>query len=489
MHGESPRLLSINATPEWVLPEAKLKRYPQFDAVISTAEATEYATTPASVARHPFMPFLEFDIRHNRFAAAGQIGKQKTRTIRCAARRDSYIYSYYRHLLSDRYEAELERRQIGHCVLAYRKLKTCDGAGKANAHFAVDAFDAMKRMGNCTVTTLDITSFFDNIDHERLWDNWRKLLVVDRLPSDHYAVFRSITEYATVPREPVLRRLGYFGVKEILPNGRIIEGYLKPLQPQLCSSKTFRQLIAGGAMPSLITKNRTGFGIPQGSPISDILANLYMLDFDTWMNAEVTKAGGVYFRYSDDIIIITPGANKKHANRWIKIATHFTNRYSTKLTIAPHKTTVHTLKMRKAGHAVERVRGTTARNGVEYLGFRYDGRSIFFRDSTLANLHRKIARTARALARQHARRYADKSADELVASFPYDDIVTRFGRVENFRRHRGNKRKWSFWTYAKRSMDTAEASGPTLRRQLRRLKPAIRKRMESEIRRVTASPT
>ena len=92
---------------QWAVTADKLKGYPQFDAVITPEEATAYATDPKKVASHPFMPFIEYEISWTRYAERGGEGERKVRRIRYAARRDSYIYSYYRHVLSERYEAKL----------------------------------------------------------------------------------------------------------------------------------------------------------------------------------------------------------------------------------------------------------------------------------------------------------------------------------------------------------------------------------------------
>ena len=52
-------------------------------------------------------------------------------------------------------------------------------------------------------------------------------------------------------------------------------------------------------------KEKIQVGIPQGLPISAVLANLYLLDFDKNILDKVVKGkGGFYRRYSDDIIII-----------------------------------------------------------------------------------------------------------------------------------------------------------------------------------------
>jgi hypothetical protein len=82
--------------------EGDLKRYPHFDSPLSVAEAIAIATTPARVARHTFFPFICFEKKYTRFRVPKKERKKKKRSIRYAARGDSYIYSHYRHLLSER---------------------------------------------------------------------------------------------------------------------------------------------------------------------------------------------------------------------------------------------------------------------------------------------------------------------------------------------------------------------------------------------------
>ncbi|QHT59337.1 hypothetical protein GXP70_04700 [Paenibacillus lycopersici] len=47
-------------------------------------------------------------------------------------------------------------------------------------------------------------------------------------------------------------------------------------------------------------------GIPQGTAISEVLANVYAIEFDEVINTYVTGLGGIYRRYSDDIIVVIP---------------------------------------------------------------------------------------------------------------------------------------------------------------------------------------
>ena len=111
----------------WRLKERDLKRYPHFDPIILETDAEALATNSAEVARHRFYPFIRYFQRWNRFAEKGEAGKPKERQIRYAARRDAYIYSYYRYLLSQPYEAELARLGLTDAIIAYRRIAAEDG--------------------------------------------------------------------------------------------------------------------------------------------------------------------------------------------------------------------------------------------------------------------------------------------------------------------------------------------------------------------------
>jgi hypothetical protein len=133
----------------WSAADVRLKNYPHFDPIISKAEAVLLATDPAYVAQHRFYPFLRYEKRWNRFAEKGGSGKEKKRLIRYAARLDSYIFSNYRHILSEHYEAELARLGLEANVLAYRRIALGDGlGGKCNIHFAHEAFAKVRQLGS-----------------------------------------------------------------------------------------------------------------------------------------------------------------------------------------------------------------------------------------------------------------------------------------------------------------------------------------------------
>ena len=75
------------------------------------------------------------------------------------------------------------------------------------------------------------------------------------------------------------------------------------------SSKCHKiQLLGAGksSVPKRPWRYHRRIGVPQGSPISATLANIYMLSADKQLHEYVTSFGGFYMRYSDDFMIVLP---------------------------------------------------------------------------------------------------------------------------------------------------------------------------------------
>lgn len=464
-----------------------LKQYPHFDKPLSADELSAIVRDPERVRSNAFFPFIQYTKKYQPFRSKVDRPAPKARLIRFASRRDAAIFSYYRHLLSEAYEASLTRIGIADVPIAYRKLPLTDAAGKCNIDFAHDAVTEILRQRNCMAVTLDISQYFENIDHQRLYTVWRDLLGAPNLPADHLAVFRAITRYTVVDRDELYERLGFRGpVQE--ENGTWRHGYLRSyreMPKQLCSVKEFREKVMGGdaRYPSLAAKNENSFGIPQGAPISDLLANAYLMDFDAEVAAYVVARGGWYRRYSDDLLLVLPGdaAVGRAANVFV---TEAITRYGDQLRIKASKSAI--VRFWDAGDPdglqYELVAGAQGRNGLEYLGFRFDGRRVYLRDSTLGNFYRKITRRARREARRHAARYTGKSVDWLMEHFDYAGFERRFGRVRDFERL-ADRRSWTFWTYARRASERFGHRGTSIYQQVHGYRNYIRRAVGEELQR------
>lgn len=473
---------------DWQLKKSDLKRYPHFDQVLKPAEIIALVTSPDRVAKNGFFPLLRYTKRWQPFRGDNGDGKPKPkdRPIRYAARRDAYIFAYYRHLLSGPYEAELARLGISHCPIAYRRILTHGDSrrGKCNIQFAREAFDRIRDLGDCCAIAVDISSYFESINHERLKTLWCRLLGVERLPPDHFAVYKNITKYRVVDRVGAYTRLGFYGVKSLTKGGHPINGYLVPYKEvptQLCSPHDFRQKILGedGMAPSLVEPNDKPYRIPQGAPISDLLANLYLIDFDVEMNALAAGLGGSYVRYSDDILLVLP-VPVEQATAIMDSLPSRIRAHGEELLIKPEKSSLVRYRQDGAGEQSCELIAGKGRNGLEYLGFRYDGRNVFLRDATVSNLHRKVAAVARNQAEATIKRYPGKTYAELCDLFNFEDFTKRLGRVEDFEPTSTSK-KWTFWTYVVRSVEEFGPAGRKIHGQVKRLRQRARHRVDEEI--------
>ena len=308
--------------------------------------------------------------------------KSKERPICYASHRDAAIYAYYGRLLLDEYERILRTRGLDTVVTAFRP-----DSGKCNIHFAKEVFDWIRKQKRCTALAFDITSFFDNLDHTLLKRQWAAVVGVRELPPDHYAVFRSLTRFAAVHRDAALKALG---ISKHNPR--------KGGRRRLCSAEDFRTKIRGGG---LIKVNPNRFGIPQGSPMSAALSNIYMGDFDHAVHAKVQEVGGLYRRYCDDMLCVAPIEAEEEIENFVMSEIAKVN-----LEIQPEKTMKHRFERDESR--------STADQDLQYLGFLFDGDRVLLRGAGISRFYAKMRAGVR-LARQ-TKKKADKKLTKEEAA-------------------------------------------------------------------------
>ena len=375
--GRSLALLRFGYTRKMKKPKHpwyKPRGYVHFDTPLNIKAAEQLASDPKSVASHAFYPLIRYTVESQKIERdpAGFAVKKpiKKRPISFAAHADSHIYSYYSSLLSKLYEERLQQKAIDNSVLAFRSL------GKSNIHFANDAFELIKAMGQCVAFATDISGFFDNLDHSHLKKTWADLLAISVLPSDHYAVFKSLTRYCFVQKEKAFEALGH---SENNP----------PRYPsRLCSASDFRKKIRVGG---LIEKHPDNKGIPQGSPISALLSNIYMLEFDQLLHAEIHLRGGHYMRYCDDVLCIVPASASADLDKFVET---LINKFGLKI----NEDKTETIFFQKT------LGELTANRPLQYLGFTFDGTRKLIRSAAFAKFSDKM-RQGVSLARQTTRKH------------------------------------------------------------------------------------
>ena len=402
------------------------RTYLHFDRPLGFAKARQLATDPKQVAHHAFYPLISYEITSKKIFRDndGHLAtKSKPRRIGYAAHLDACIYSYYAKLLSEFYEKALAERGLSSCVLAFRPL------GKSNIDFAAEAFGEIAKRPAATAVAMDVSGFFDHLDHVHLKKGWARLLGTDLLPSDHYAVYKSVTRYSTVDKRELYEALG---ISPHNPrNGR----------HRVCTPSEFRsQARAAG----LVQSNTKSYGIPQGTPISAVLSNLYMLDFDAAANHAAQKIGGIYMRYCDDMLFIVPPDRHKHVAEFVR-----RNLKKIGLDINTKKTEIRTFRQEDGI--------VRADKPLQYLGFTFDGERILVRSASLARYSQKMKKGVR-LAKATMRK---RNAARMHRGQPPRDIF----RKKLYQRYSYLGRS-NFVSYGYRA--AAKMQSPSIRNQLKK---------------------
>lgn len=343
-------------SPPWFRP----RNYLHFDHRVGLKKAEALVKEPSRVASHAFYPLINYTIHTPKIrrdpVTKKIIRTDKERLIQYAAHLDAHIFAYYNETLGQAYEKELRRRHLASVVLAFRRL------GKSNIDFAKLAFDEVRRLGDCVAFAFDITKFFDRINHAILKRMWGLVLDTERLPPDHFAIFQALTRFASVERSDLFAVLG-----------------ISPHNPgsgrfRLCNASQFRDVVRHN---KLVVTNWHPFGIPQGTPISALLSNIYLLELDSALSAEARIRGGQYLRYCDDILLIVPTGHE--AGLEVLVASQLR---SLSLDVNPSKTEVS--RFANAGLRL------SASRPLQYLGFLFDGERIILRSAALAKFSGRL---------------------------------------------------------------------------------------------------
>lgn len=381
-----PPVLPSSAFPFRTLPKRIFasRHYIHFDEPVLQSEARRIVLDPQIVASWPFMPFIRLDLKARKVKkhpGGVLVPTPKVRPVHYASHKDAAIYSYYGYVLAAKYDQKVAEYGISQCAIAYRP-----SSGRSNIDFAKEVFDWISLCGDCVALAFDIKSFFDNLDHAILKKQWRAVLETVNLPDDHYAVFRSLTRYSFVIRDEVYAE---FKISKHRPraNGR----------HRICSAGEFRERVRD---KKLIGQNKETKGIPQGAPTSAVLSNMYMLDFDREVYAMVESVGGLYRRYSDDILCVIPREHAQNVETFVANAID-----KAKLEIESSKTTRHEF-VRTHGKL-------TVDKPLRYLGFVFDGQRVRLRTTGIARYYSRM-RSGVSMAAQ-TRRKADRKSGQSTA--------------------------------------------------------------------------
>lgn len=441
----------IMETEDWF----KLKKYPHVDLPLSITDYNwikSYVEDENKVKNHSFLPLIHKCIVKRKYRAdetnpyrtkSGErkriIGKPKVRHIYYASHMDSLVFSYYNSILTDAYEKKIRNEKFNDSIVAYRKIPLFEGSdkNKCNIDFAKSAFQFIKNNSekNLSVIVADVTSFFDKLDHKILKKQWARILDEKSLPSDHFNVFKALTRLRYVESDQLFNSYhGNMLVEKGVPNNdklkeikRIkIESnrYFKEKNAiAYCTKKEFLKNNL-----NLIISAKNKIGIPQGSPISTTLANIYMWDFDSAIFEKINSINGFYQRYSDDLVIVCEQIHED------KVIDTLRDRIKNgeNLEIHPSKTKVYRFEKIKdvfKGFEIDEVTKEHNYNRtLEYLGFTYDGEKVFIKSSGFSKFYRSMKRSFK------------KSTSLALHSKNPDKSLFKSRLYKRFT-HRGAKRK------------------------------------------------
>lgn len=393
-----------------------IKSYIHIGLPITWKDCTKvkkYITNPKNIESHSFCPFIHTQIRTPKFRkeydSKGNLrlngkrvaDKPKKRDIYYANHWDANIFAYYSYILSEHYENTLKNKGLCDVVSAYRRIPKNTKSNKCNIDFAQDVFEYIRQQSqkdndDLVAISFDIQGFFDNLDHAILKNAWKQILGLnehDLLPKDHYQIFKVITHFSYVELNELFN---LFQHNIIIKNksGKIRKKQIKKKQYlkdqnaiAFCELKDLHIIRKNG----LIKKKDLNNGICQGSSISATLANIYMLAFDEYVNQEILKIGGLYRRYSDDMVVVCS------LNYRDKIIDLFKNAITNiaKLSIQDKKTQIfHFRRHNNQLICLKEFNGNINHNShkhkFEYLGFSFDGEHVYLKTSALANYYRKM---------------------------------------------------------------------------------------------------
>lgn len=411
--------------PAWLKSRGYLHITPKIDVLRRHDEIMSKVQNERFVERHAFFPLIHAliterkykkvpgttGVRAHSYFHEGKFHKSaKPRPLHYATHIDSMIFGYYAELLSDLYEKELKKNPLlDKAVIAYRKIPVAEmieenkenvSPGKSTIHFAHEAFEEIKKrtgVEGCITLMFDIKSFFSELNHVKLKKAWCQLLNVERLKKSHFNVFNAVTNFRYILLDDLRIKPPKHGRKNGFDERKL--AYIrktKGVEAFFESTEDFRNAIKNKQFKVYkhpFMKEGKPVGIPQGLPISTVLANIYLLDFDKEVIDEVVlKSGGFYRRYSDDILIICKLDEAERINKFIINCI-----LKSGVEISTGKTEKYLFKYLEDGHGGKKLTSMllagdtpTAEKPLTYLGFEFYGDKILIKSANLAKFYRRL---------------------------------------------------------------------------------------------------
>jgi len=378
------------------------KPYAHFDLRVSLSMPSirKYVMDRTKIVTHSFYPFIHFEKKNSRY---GKKGPKKPRELYYCSHLDRCVYQRYAFLLNCQYNIWACENNIDDVAIAYR-----DNLGKNNIDFAKDAFDAIRSFPQCFILVGDFTNFFDNLEHQYLKKMMCEVLGVERLPQDYFSVFKNITRFSSWDWKDIVKAAG----ENIAERG---------VRKKINSKETLLTKEQFQKNKKDIKKNISGVGVPQGSPISAVLSNIYMIKFDKDIKRYVTSKGGIYMRYSDDFIIVLPYERDAEIADFTSYIFSYVESMKGLIDLQKEKTSCYTYKD-------EVIYEGDQPSSINYLGFLFDGKNIRIRPRAITKYYYRMRRKANTIGRSNWTSSKGRriSAKELYSIYSRNDEKQTF---------------------------------------------------------------
>ena len=378
------------------------KPYAHFDLRVSLSMPSirKYVMDRTKIVTHSFYPFIHFEKKNSRY---GKKGPKKPRELYYCSHLDRCVYQRYAFLLNCQYNIWACENNIDDVAIAYR-----DSLGKNNIDFAKDAFDAIRSFPQCFILVGDFTNFFDNLEHQYLKKMMCEVLGVERLPQDCFSVFKNITRFSSWDWKDIVKAAG----ENIAERG---------VRKKINSKETVLTKEQFQKNKKDIKKNISGVGVPQGSPISAVLSNIYMIKFDKDIKRYVTSKGGIYMRYSDDFIIVLPYEREAEIADFTSYIFSYVESMKGLIDLQKEKTSCYTYKD-------EVIYEGDQPSSINYLGFLFDGKNIRIRPRAITKYYYRMRRKAHTIGRSNWTSSKGRriSAKELYSIYSRNDEKQTF---------------------------------------------------------------
>ncbi|MBQ8678519.1 MAG: hypothetical protein IJ530_02025 [Treponema sp.] len=427
----------------------KAKSYSHLDYKKDIKTLEKNIKDPKWIAKHGFLPLIHITLRIKKREGHLKPFIFKNREIFYSSHTDSYIYQYYADLVEKKYEAFLVKNDFSNVPTAYRSLN-----GKCNIDFAKEAFDFIKQQKDAIVFVTDFHSFFDSLNHKILKQNLCKILGTKKhLSDDNYAVYKSLTKACYFDLEDIAIHKNV--TRKSLQRGKRIPQIL--LKPDVMRDFKKEHL---KFYSDLIGSNEKG--IPQGTSVSAVYANVYMIDFDKQMSDYVNSVNGFYRRYSDDIICIVPFSEKDSLDFIFEKL-----RQNIDIEISSKKTKRFHISNGKIVDCISKANESDdKRLLIEYLGFSFDGNRILLKDGTLNKYYKKLDNRLYLMKKLYTEKGKIVGKKHFYKYYSHLGEASRIRYIKKYPSEKNTYKHSNFFSYVNKASKIMNS--PSIRHQVRR---------------------